>query len=214
MIDFDLESLLLAWIIGYGSPIVGGALMLAGLGVPVPGTVLVIAAGAFVRQELLDMYTTPLLALVGVVAGDVIVYAVGRLAKPWIDRRFGQSAAWEKARQSFERRGGIAIYLTRWLLTPLAVPTNLIAGGSGYPFAKFLFFDITGELTWIALYGGLGYAVGSQWALISDVIANFSGLIISVLIMAVGIYLIVRYRRVFTPASSQPDAGQLPTKAP
>ena len=181
--------------------------MLAGLGVPVPGTVLVIAAGAFVRQELLDMYTTPLLALVGVVAGDMVVYGVGRFARPWIDRRFGQSETWKKARQSFERRGGIAIYLTRWLLTPLAVPTNLIAGSSGYPFLKFLFFDIVGELTWILLFGGVGYAVGSQWELISDVIANFSGLIVSVLIISAGIYLVVRYRR-NAAANSDPSMSE------
>ena len=61
-----------------------------------------------------------------------------------------------------KRRGGIAIYLTRWLFTPLALPTNLIAGSSGYPFWKFLLFDIAGEITWILLYGGLGYAFGSQ----------------------------------------------------
>ena len=192
MSEFDLNSLLLAWTIGYGPPIVGGALLLGALGFPLPGTLLVIAAGAFIRQEILDLYTTPVLALVGVMTGDVVVYAVGRFARPWIDRHFGQSPSWQKAKKAFERRGGIAIYLTRWLLTPLAVPTNLIAGGSGYPFVKFLIFDIAGELTWILVYGGVGYAVGSQWELISDIITNFSGLIVSVLIVGAGLYLLVR----------------------
>ncbi|MCP4359029.1 MAG: DedA family protein [Chloroflexi bacterium] len=193
MTDLDLSTLMLTWIIEYGSPVVAVALLVGALGLPVPGTLIVIATGAFIRQELLDVYTTPLLALVGAVTGDMVVYGVGRFAHGWIERRFGQSATWQKARDYFERRGGIAIYLTRWLVTPLAIPTNLIAGSSGYPFLKFLLFDIAGEVTWIALYGGLGYTFGDQWELISEFISNFSGLIVSLLAIGAGVYLIVRF---------------------
>ena len=100
---------------------------------------------------------------------------------------------WQKAEAYFNRQGGIAIYLTRWLFTPLAVPTNLIAGSSGYPFWKFLMFDISGELTWIILYGGLGYAFGSQWELISNFISDFSGLLVGLVVLGVGVYLMFRW---------------------
>lgn len=195
MTDLDLNTLVLSWITTYGSPMVGVVLLLGALGIPVPGTLIVIASGAFVRQEFLDFYSTPLLALAGAVSGDVVVYGVGRFARIWIQKRFGQSAAWQKAQDFFDRRGGIAIYLTRWLFTPLAVPVNLIAGSSGYPFLKLLVFDVAGELTWIVLYGGLGYAFGSQWELISDFISNFSGLIVGVLAVGTGAYLLLRFRK-------------------
>jgi membrane-associated protein len=201
MTDIDLNALILTWIIDYGPLVVSAALLVGALGIPVPGTIIVIAVGAFVRQELLSLYSTPFLALGGAVLGDVAVYGVGRFASRWIEQRFGQSAAWQKSRDYFERRGGIAIYLTRWLVTPLAVPTNLVAGSSGYPFTKFLLFDVAGEMTWIALYGGLGYSFGSQWELISEVISNFSGLIVSVLAIGVGIYMLIRFLR--KPAAEQ-----------
>ncbi|MBN1995343.1 MAG: DedA family protein [Anaerolineae bacterium] len=190
----DLNDLFLTWMIIYGSPMLAGVLFLGALGIPVPGTLIVIAAGAFVRQGVLDFYTTPPFGLSGAVAGDVIIYGLGRFARVWIQRRFGQSAAWQKAEDFFNRRGGIAIYLTRWLLTPLALPTNLIAGSSGYGFWKFLFYDLAGELTWIVLYGGLGYAFGSQWELISDFISDFSGLLLGLVVLGVGLYLILRRR--------------------
>jgi membrane-associated protein len=57
-----------------------------------------------------------------------------------------------------------------------------------------------GELTWIAIYGGLGYAFGSQWELISDFISNFSGFILGGLVLGVGIYLLVRFGK--KPAAS------------
>lgn len=193
--EADLVSTLLAWAIEYGAPLIGAVLLLAALGAPIPATVLLIAAGAFVRQGLLNGLTTPLVGWLCVVTGDMIVYSVGRLARPWIERRYGYTAAWKRARQSFEQRGGIAIYLTRWLITPLAIPTNLIAGSSGFPTSKFLLFDATGELTWILLYGGLGYLVGSQWVLISDLVSNFGGLAAGILLATLGLYLALRQQR-------------------
>jgi membrane-associated protein len=198
--NIDLSTLVLGWVIDYGGPMVAGLLMLGAMGVPVPGLIVVIAAGAFIRQELLSLYTAPIWGLVGVVAGDTVVYGAGRFTSKWVERRFGESAAWQSAKQNFDKRGGLAIYLTRWLITPLAIPTNLIAGSSRYPFGRFLFFDVAGEITWILLYGGLGYIFGDQWDLITELFTNFSGLIMSILVIAVGVYLLVRYSRRPQPA--------------
>jgi membrane protein DedA with SNARE-associated domain len=45
------------------------------------------------------------------------------------------------------------------------------------------------------LYGGLGYAFGSQWELISDFISNFSGFILGALALGLGIYLLVHFNK-------------------
>jgi membrane-associated protein len=191
--SIDITSLALGWMASYGAPMVAGLLFLGGLGLPLPCTLLVIASGAFIRQELLDAYATPLLGYFGTVAGDSLLYAIGFFASGWIQRRFGQTAAWKNAHLLFEQRGGIAIFLTRWLLTAVAFPITLIAGSSGYHFRKFFLYDVLGELTWIALYGGLGYAFGSQWELISDFISNFSGFALGALALGVGVYLLVKF---------------------
>ena len=198
----DLNDLVLTWVVIYGAPMLAGTLLLGALGIPVPGTLIVIATGAFIRQGVLDVYSTPPLGLVGAVTGDILIYGLGRFARVWINKRFGQSSAWQKAEAYFNQRGGIAIYLTRWLFTPLAVPTNLIAGSSGYPFWKFLVFDVAGELTWILLYGGLGYAFGSQWELISNFISDFSGLLVGLVVLGVGIYLMFRWFRKPAPEAT------------
>jgi len=195
MSELNLNELLLAWVMTYGSPIVAGGLLLGAAGLPVPGTLIVIATGAFLRQEMLNLYITIPLGLVGAVTGDTLIFLLGRFARKWLQRRFGQSAAWQKANAFFIRRGGMAIYLTRWLLTPIAVPTNLVAGSSGYPFWKFFLFDLGGEVTWIVLYGGLGYAFGSQWELISDFVTNFSGLLLGLILLGAGSYLGFHYWR-------------------
>lgn len=204
MTDLDLGALALGWIAAYGAPMLAAILLLSAAGVPLPATLLVIASGAFVRQELLDLYFTPVLGLVGTVAGDLALYGLGRLASPWIERRFGRTEAWRQARELFERRGGWAVFLTRWLLTALAFPVTLVAGSSRYRFRRFLVLDLAGEATWLGLYGGLGYALGTQWELISDFIANFSGFLVGAAALGLGLYLLVRYRRP-APAARRPE---------
>ena len=195
MSSIDLSSLALSWMAAYGAPMVAGMLYLGGLGVPLPATLIVIAAGAFIRQNLLDAYSTPVFGYLGTIAGDASLYLVGYFASSWINQRFGQTAAWKNAHGLFERRGGVAIFLTRWLLTALALPVTLIAGSSGYTFKKFFTFAVLGELTWVLIYGGLGYAFGSQWELISDFISNFSGFALGALALGVGIYLLVHFNK-------------------
>ncbi len=202
----DLNDLFLSLVIIYGAPMLAGALFMGALGIPVPGTLIVIASGAFIRQGVLDIYTTPFFGLGGAVVGDIAIYGLGRFARVWIEKRFGHSTVWQNAEAYFRRRGGIAIYLTRWLFTPLAVPTNLIAGSSAYPFGKFLLFDISGEITWIVLYGSLGYAFGSQWELISTFISDFSGLLLGLAVLGLGVYLIFRWRKQPTQASMSAPA--------
>lgn len=186
----DFSTLALGWISVYGAPVVGGILFLGSAGIPLPVTLIVIASGAFMRQNLLEPYSTGVWGYVGTVLGDAVLYCLGYFATGWMERRLGNKATWQDARRLFDRRGGIAIFLTRWLLTAAAIPVTLIAGSSGYPFKKFIIYDMLGELTWIGLYGGLGYAFGSQWELVSDFISNFSGFILGALVLAAGIYLL------------------------
>ncbi|GAB4549334.1 MAG: hypothetical protein Fur002_26460 [Anaerolineales bacterium] len=182
-----MSDFLLTQIINYGAPLVGLILLLGALGFPVGASVVVIAAGAFSQQGFLNWLHAAALGLVGATLGDSISYAIGYFAKDWIARRFGSSPAWSGARGSFQQRAGLAVFFTRWLVTAFAIPTNLIAGGSGYKFSRFMLYDVAGETIWIFLYGGLGYAFGSQWENVSDFLANFGGLILGLVIFGFGI---------------------------
>lgn len=190
-----MSTYLLTQVINYGAPLFGLILFMGALGIPVPASILLIAAGAFSQQGALDVYSTAILGLIGAVAGDAVSFGMGFYAKHWVDRRFSGSAMWKNAQDSFASRAGWAVYLTRFLITALAIPTNLIAGGSGFRFRSFMVYDIAGEITWITLYGGLGYWFGSEWELVSNFINNFGGLLLGVLILVAGIILAIRWSR-------------------
>ena len=190
-----MSDFLLTQVINYGAPLFGLILFLGALGFPIGASVVLIAAGAFSQQGILEWLPAAILGLLGAVIGDALSFSIGYYAKDWVDKRFGNSKAWKSAEESFDARAGLAIYLTRFLITALAIPTNLIAGGSGIKFRRFMTYDSLGELTWIILYGGLGYWFGSQWELVSTFISNFGGLMLGLLIFVSGIWLAIRRLR-------------------
>src|SRR5512143_1217205 len=116
-----MSDLLLTLLINYGAPAFGGLLLLGALGLPVGASVLVIAAGAFSQQGLLSWPAAAALGLLGAVMGDALSFGIGFYAKERVDRRFGNSPTWRSAQAGFEAHGSLAIYLTRFLITALAV---------------------------------------------------------------------------------------------
>jgi len=202
-----MSEYLLTQIINYGAPLFGLILFLAALGIPLPASLLLIAAGAFSQQGFLDWLSLAVFGFLGAVLGDAISFGMGFYAKNWVSKRFEGSPAWKSARDTFDSQAGMAVYLTRFLITALAVPTNLIAGGSGIQFRRFLLYDSLGELTWVILYGGLGYLFGSQWELVSDFISNFGGLILGIVVLGIGVWLGTKWlRNMENTKSNVPEA--------
>ena len=181
-------------IVTYGAFALGAVVFLAAVGLPFPSTFFVLASGAFIQQGVLDLYSTVAVALICVVLGDTTSYGMGRLLRRIVIARVGETAPWRSAEAYFQRRGAISIFLTRFLLTPIAVPINLIAGSSEYAALRFVGFAAAGELIWLALFGSLGYVFGSQWEYVSDLVSNLSGVIVGLVLLGVGVFWLTRKR--------------------
>ena len=190
-----MSDFLLTQIINYGAPILGLIVFIGAMGAPFPGTLIVIAVGAFARQGLLPWHTTGLIALACVVLGDSLSYAMGFYARGPVLQRFQESERWMKAEETFRNWGGMAVVWTRFLLTGIAVPVNLIAGTSGFGIRRFFLYDLIGETIWIFGYGGLGYLFGTQWESVSNVLSNISGLSLGLVLLAIGVWLGIRRLR-------------------
>lgn len=187
-----MSEFLLTQVINYGAPILGAIVFLAALGVPFPTTVTVIAAGAFCRQGFMSWPSAGLMVLTCAVLGDCLSYAMGVYAREPVLRRFQSSDTWIRAENTFQRWGGVSVLLTRFLITGIATPINLIAGTGNYPFRRFLFYGLLGEAIWVFGYGGLGYLFGTQWEAIGDFLSNMSRFLLGLLILGVGIWLGLR----------------------
>lgn len=176
----------------YGPVTLGLAMLLGTLGIPVPLPILAVAAGAFARHGLVRWGLAAFAALAGATLGDSLGYVIGRFASDWVQRRYGDSGVWRTARNRFHRNGDMAIFITRFLLTPLAVPTNLIAGISRYPFRQFFVYTIAGTAVFIIFFGGLGFIFSEKWQVVGAFIHNYFAWLVAATTVGVVIYLIAR----------------------
>lgn len=189
-----LNEWLLAGLLAYGLPLFAGSVLISALGIPLPASLLVIAAGAFVNQGLMDWRLVLLLGWGAALVGDSGAFWVGRLAESGVERRFGKIPAWQTALNTFARQGWLAVFLSRFWLTPLSLPVNLIAG-SRYPYLRFLSADAAGEFVWVAGYASLGYFFGGQWEAVSQFVTDFSGFSVGLVLLGTGVVFGARYWR-------------------
>jgi membrane protein DedA with SNARE-associated domain len=191
---------LLTWLLLYGYPTLFGVVLLGSIGVPIPVNALVLAAGGFVATGELDLLPVVLVVLAAALLGDCLVYAVGRWAgEAAVHRhgaRFGLGPARLAAvRARFTAWEGAAVFLTRWLLTPLAFPTSILAGASAYPALGFASYAALGEALWTGVYVGVGYVFGASWSGISDTVQDSAGLLAGLGIAALALALLWLLRR-------------------
>ena len=189
-----VSEFLLTQVINYGAPLLGIIVFIGGLGIPLPCTLLVIAAGAFARQGILPWHTTAIISIVSVVIGDSLSYSMGYYFREKVLQRFSGTPRWLQAEQSFQKWGFLSIFFSRFLVTAIALPVNLLSGTTRFPFKRFLFYDILGEIVWIFGYGGLGYWFGSEWELVNEFLSNFGGLVLGLVIFGFGIRQVIKWQ--------------------
>lgn len=187
------EALLTA-LLNHGAMLLGGVLFLAALGLPLPASLLLVAAGAFVQQGVLAAPETMLAALAGAVLGDSGSYGIGRLGGTRLPARVRASPVWSRAAALFARWGSWGVFLTRFALTPVALPVNLLAGSTRYPWPRYLWAVAAGEATWVVLYGGAGYLFARQWETVSALAADGVGLLAGLALAAAAAHWMWRRR--------------------
>ncbi|MDZ7858868.1 DedA family protein [Sphaerotilus sp.] len=188
----DLTEFLLTSLLNHGALVLGGTLFFAALGVPLPATMLLVATGAFSQHGVMGWQAAAGVAVVAAVAGDGCSYLLGRLVGERITSRWKDSKAWRSAEQQFERWGIWTVFLSRFLFTPIALPVNLIAGSTRFPWPRFLMAVVVGEVIWVLLFGGLGLLFADNWEALSQMASDVSGVLVGLLLLGVGAYALLR----------------------
>lgn len=156
---------LLIWLLGFiesidpvaRTLIAGLAVMLETsvlIGLVVPGDTIVIIASLGVDGPV-EATAMVIAVVIGALIGESIGFALGRWLGPrirtsWLGRRIGEKN-WVRAERYLARRGGIAIFLSRFLpvlhsLVPLTV------GMSGYRYRRFLAWTAPACVLWAIAY--------------------------------------------------------------
>ncbi len=129
-----------------------------------PGDSLLFVVGAMCGTGLMDLGTAMAVMLTAAVAGNQTNYTVGRFFGPkvfqWEHSRFFNKEAFNTAHEFYERRGGVALIIARFM--PFARTfAPFVAGVAQMTRRKFTFYDVAGALLWIGSVTLAGYAFGN-----------------------------------------------------
>ena len=133
-----------------------------------PGDSLLFAAGALAGSGSLNPTLTVILLIVAAISGDAVNYSIGRAAGTRIIQRARVDPRWgrwikpvyvDRAHEFFERQGGKAIVLARFVpIVRTFVP--FVAGVAEMSYPAFALYNVTGAVAWVAICVGAGYLFG------------------------------------------------------
>jgi len=161
------------------------------IGLIFPGDTVVIIASMGVQGPV-EAVAMVIAVVIGALIGETIGFVLGRWLGPrirrsWVGRKIGEKN-WVRAEMYLARRGGIAIFLSRFLpvlhsLVPLTV------GMSHYSYRRFLVWTAPACLIWAAAYVSItSLAAGSFRELVDQV--HFAGYIF---VGVIAVFLLLIY---------------------
>lgn len=166
-----------------------------------PGDSLLFGLGAFAANPYLKgpLEIEWLLLILGSAAilGDTANYAIGKYLGPKVfhyeDSRFLRKEYLERTHQFYEKYGGKTIIIARFIPI-IRTFAPFVAGIGSMTYGKFILYNITGGILWIASFLLGGYYFGN-FPVVKE---NFSIVIVAIVIISVlpGVIEYLRQRRI------------------
>lgn len=188
----------------WGAPILLIGNFLSCVAFPIPASVMMLAAGAFCAAGDLDYFVSLGACYIGAVLGDQAGYYIGFSFGPRLNRfmshRRKRAKLMKQAQGMMDKWGGIAVFFTRWILSPLGPYTNFACGAMGFSHRKFTFWTLTGEGIWVVMYVSLGYLFADSIRALGDFANEATFLLAAAVVMfGLGSWLLGRLREIPKP---------------
>ena len=183
----------------YGLPVLSTLIFFTSLGIPLPATFALVAAGSFVQLGEMNLWWVVALGAVAAVIGDQTAYVIGRWGGHRLAQRlthwFGGDKQLDQAENTVNRWGWAGVFFSRWLITPLSPWINYTSGISGYPYHRFLLWDVSGELLWVGLYVVAGMQFSDRVQALIEMLGNLAWVEIGLIAAAIFGWLLFKNLR-------------------
>jgi len=182
----------------YGYTVVFVGVFLENTGLPVPGETALLAGAAMAQFGRLSLGWVVATAIAGATLGDNLGFALGRRFGRGIVERHGWRIGLTRARlgefdRFFVRHGARTVFIARFI-TGLRVFGAVLAGASGLPWPKFLFYNAAGAIAWSIAVATAGYSLAYSWDTLERWIGR-TGLIGLAVVVSFLVYGVMRARR-------------------
>jgi len=171
-----------------------------------PGDSLIFAAASFGATGVLNPWLIFGLCATAAIAGDTANYWIGHKvgAKAYTGEvKWVKKEYMERTHAFFEKHGGIAIFLARFVPI-IRTFAPFVAGVGQMPYGYFIRWNVIGGITWVAVFTLLGYFFGT----IPFVQKNFELVIIAIIVISVipAITEAIKARREMQKPKAEPEA--------
>ena len=173
------------------------------IGLVVPGDSIVLVAATGVESPV-EYFALVLVVIGGALCGESIGFALGRYFGPRIrasrlGRRIGERH-WVRAENYLERRGGLAVFLSRFLpVLHSLVPVTV--GMSGMRYRRFIAWTAPACVLWAFAYVSVGSAAAGGYRELSDSL-HFGGYIF-VGVIAAFVLLVIVFKKLLEKAETR-----------
>lgn len=183
----------------YGPLAVGIFITLEGMGLPLPGEIVLLTAGALAAQGEFSIVVVGLAAWIGTLAGGTGGYWIGRSGGSAFLRRYGRwfglTDERERAAQEFFQRHGPGTIIIARFIALLRMIAGIIAGSVGMSFGLFSVCNAIGGLLWSAAFAAIGYFFGTHLKLVEHYMRRGSFALLVVVVITVALVWTLRNRR-------------------
>ena len=146
-----------------------------------PGDSLLFVAGTIAAAGELNVHGLVVLLIAAAIAGDSLNYSIGRYLGPKVfrfdDSRYFKRAYVYRTHAFFERHGGKAIIIARFVPI-IRTYAPFVAGIGEMPYRRFLMFNVTGAVLWVALLTYAGFFFGNLPLVRNNLTAVILGIIL------------------------------------
>lgn len=177
-------------------------------GVPLPAVAVLLGAYASARRGDLNLPAVIAVGSLGAMLGSTIGFVLGRVGGRPLMLRLAQRFHADENRIAqlesfFERHGGTALFFGRWVIV-VRLWGAIAAGAAKMPWPKFMLWNITGSIAWVASLSVLAYLAGALALAIGDALDIGGWVLVPIVLLGL---VIVRRRRRRRKLKSAEGAG-------
>lgn len=187
----------LQFLVNHGYIVLFGAVLAQQLGLPLPSTPFVVAAGALARSGQLSFGVTIFVAFCAAMIADLVWFEIGRRRGARVLQflcRISLEPDYcvRRTENTFARHGAKTLVVGK-IVPGISVLATPMAGVYGLAPSRFLLFDGLGILLWIVTFELLGYVFSDQLEIVIAYASRFSGLLIVLFVGGLAAYVSWKY---------------------
>ena len=191
------------WMHEAGYPVLFGLLFSCGVGLPLPEDVPLLFAGYFVATGDMSLVPAAIVAWLGIIGGDCVLYSIGRrygmaITKVPVIGSHIKVDQIEKLHGQFEKYGVWVVAVGR-MFAGVRGAMVLVAGTIRFTFVHFIIADGLAAVASGGLFLGLGYYAGRKFGDLNQIhheIERYSlRILLGLIVVGAVVTLIVLWRR-------------------